>query len=196
MKNVVIISEDEILSKSFKFNNSSIADISWYKFSDEPTIKKKIDILILDELQGSSLEWLSNYTIKLINTSEERGIFRKPFFYLDLLNSIRCKLEEENNVFLLNKSVFYSRKSSLIKTYNTQVSLHNRENEVIFYMLDSKDYFCSKDFFLKNIWKYHRDYESFKIIENFITRLRKKLKGILEIESIQNGYKLNIKSCE
>ena len=118
-----------------------------------------------------------------------------PFYFNELL-----KITE--NIILQRDIIDYSNlkfgkiildmTGKLIKGLNNSVKLTDKEARIMWHLIDAKGDTISQDYLLNKIWGYNKDIET-KTLTTHIYTIRKKIapfKGILSIESSENGYQI------
>ena len=124
----------------------------------------------------------------------------KPFDIKELLARLRAVTRRkegnaDNTLKFGNTSL--NRKSFVLKTEDKEVSLNNKEFQIMEMMMGNSKVIISPERLFENIWGLDSDTE-INAVWVYISNLRKKLKEInsnIEIKSIRNtGYKLEVKN--
>ena len=124
----------------------------------------------------------------------------KPFSIEELILKIEIFLKRshkfskiENTIYQVGKYLF-EPKSYILKTNNEQISLTERESELLKYFLDNKNTVLKREQILKQIWG-DDDYFMGRSLDVFISRLRKILldEKNISIENLHGiGFRFSI----
>lgn len=120
---------------------------------------------------------------------------KKPFSFDELLERIKIHFrnQTEDDVVQLNSiSIIQSKHQVLIN--ETEVSLTQREYELLLYLIKNKGKVCTRTQIIEDVWNIHFDYDT-GVIDVFMNSIRKKLNLSKEDESIKTirgvGYIAN-----
>ncbi len=120
---------------------------------------------------------------------------KKPFSFDELLERIKIHFRNQNedDVVQLNSiKIIQSKYQVLIN--ETEVSLTQREYELLLYLIKNKGKVCTRTQIIEDVWNIHFEYDT-GVIDVFMNSIRKKLNLSKEDESIKTirgvGYIAN-----
>jgi two-component system, OmpR family, response regulator ArlR len=120
---------------------------------------------------------------------------KKPFSFDELLERIKIHFRNQNedDVVQLNSiTIIQSKHQVLIN--ETEVSLTQREYELLLYLIKNKGKVCTRTQIIEDVWNIHFEYDT-GVIDVFMNSIRKKLNLSKEDESIKTirgvGYIAN-----
>ncbi len=121
---------------------------------------------------------------------------KKPFSMEELIVRIHALLDrklhkqQQNNIKIGNYTFNYTKQILLFK--EQQISLTNRESELLFILNQHKNSISERAYILNKIWG-HDDFFNARSMDVFITKLRKKLQQDKNVQILNvrgYGYKL------
>ena len=120
---------------------------------------------------------------------------KKPFSFDELVERIKIHFRNQNedDVVQLNSiKIIQSKYQVLIN--ETEVSLTQREYELLLYLIKNKGKVCTRTQIIEDVWNIHFEYDT-GVIDVFMNSIRKKLNLSKEDESIKTirgvGYIAN-----
>lgn len=111
----------------------------------------------------------------------------KPFAIEELLARIEVVMRRQDNFnsYLVKfKDILIDRNSRTVKKNNEEISLTNKEYELLMLLIDNKDKVVTRDEILQKIWGYNFDPET-NVTDVYIRYLRTKLNPSNKEEYIQ-----------
>ena len=100
---------------------------------------------------------------------------KKPFSFAELLARIEVHFREEEEPSILRLGDIVINKSTYQVTQNSkEVSLTQREFELLVYLIRNKDKVCTRQCIIEKIWNIDFEYDT-GVIDVFINALRRKL---------------------
>ena len=217
MKNkVFIFSDDYIFNLIFEELFSALPDydlIVRESFSKVTNIDqfKKNDVAIFYSVKQEHIVKIkkvlfdNSYSIPAIIIGSVENILtieKNAFIFLKIPFHLNELLKILENITLQRDIIDYSdlkfRKINLdmtgkvINGLNKSIKLTDKEARIIWHLIEAKGNTISQDYLLNKIWGYNKDIET-KTLTTHIYTIRKKIapfKGILSIESSENGYQI------
>ena len=217
MKNrVFIFSDDNIFNLIFEELFSALPDydlIVRESFSKVTNIDqfKKNDVAIFYSVKQEHIVKIkkvlfdNSYSIPAIIIGSVENILtieKNAFIFLKIPFHLNELLKILENITLQRDIIDYSdlkfRKINLdmtgkvINGLNKSIKLTDKEARIIWHLIEAKGNTISQDYLLNKIWGYNKDIET-KTLTTHIYTIRKKIapfKGILSIESSENGYQI------
>ena len=217
MKNkVFIFSDDNIFNLIFEELFSALPDydlIVRESFSKVTNIDqfKKNDVAIFYSVKQEHIVKIkkvlfdNSYSIPAIIIGSVENILtieKNAFIFLKIPFHLNELLKILENINLQRDIIDYSdlkfRKINLdmtgkvINGLNKSIKLTDKEARIIWHLIEAKGNTISQDYLLNKIWGYNKDIET-KTLTTHIYTIRKKIapfKGILSIESSENGYQI------
>ncbi|MBW4360446.1 response regulator transcription factor [Flavobacterium taihuense] len=100
---------------------------------------------------------------------------KKPFSFDELVERIKIHFrnENQNDVLTLGKIKIVPSKHQ-VTTNNQEVSLTQREYELLNYLIKNKGKVCSRNQIITDVWDIHFEYDT-GVIDVFMNAIRKKL---------------------
>ena len=120
---------------------------------------------------------------------------KKPFSFDELLERIKIHFRNQNedDVVQLN-SIKITQSKHQVMINETEVSLTQREYELLLYLMKNKGKVCTRTQIIEDVWNIHFEYDT-GVIDVFMNSIRKKLNLNKEDESIKTirgvGYIAN-----
>ena len=217
MKNkVFIFSDDNIFNLIFEELFSALPDydlIVRESFSKVTNIDqfKKNDVAIFYSVKQEHIVKIkkvlfdNSYSIPAIIIGSVENILtieKNAFIFLKIPFHLNELLKILENITLQRDTIDYSdlkfKKINLdmtgkvINGLNKSIKLTDKEARIIWHLIEAKGNTISQDYLLNKIWGYNKDIET-KTLTTHIYTIRKKIapfKGILSIESSENGYQI------
>lgn len=181
-KNIqIIISDNSILHDTFPEAEliSQESNLEHYK---------KIDLLIVDKIISEpAIDKIIKITDKIINLSAEVSIegaivFLKPFRLHNLVEIINQQQRKDIIFCLINNEILYSQKGSYINYSNKQISLTDKENDLLASLILAPNHSLTKENLLTKVWLYAKTTET-TTVDIHLSRLRSILPdGFLNIK--------------
>ena len=136
-------------------------------------------------------------SVENILTIEKNAfIFLKIPFHLNELLKILENITLQRDIIdysdLKFKKINLDMTGKVINGLNKSIKLTDKEARIIWHLIEAKGNTISQDYLLNKIWGYNKDIET-KTLTTHIYTIRKKIapfKGILSIESSENGYQI------
>ena len=217
MKNkVFIFSDDNIFNLIFEELFSALPDydlIVRESFSKVTNIDqfKKNDVAIFYSVKQENIEKIkkllfdNSYSIpaiiigsveNILTIEKNAFIFLKIPFHLNELLKILENITLQRDIIdysdLKFKKINLDMTGKVINGLNKSIKLTDKEARIIWHLIEAKGNTISQDYLLNKIWGYNKDIET-KTLTTHIYTIRKKIapfKGILSIESSENGYQI------
>ena len=217
MKNkVFIFSDDNIFNLIFEELFSAIPDYDLIVKESFPKVTnidqfKKNDVAIFYSVKQEHIVKIkkvlfdNSYSIPAIIIGSVENILtieKNAFIFLKIPFHLNELLKILENITLQRDIIDYSdlkfRKINLdmtgkvINGLNKSIKLTDKEARIIWHLIEAKGNTISQDYLLNKIWGYNKDIET-KTLTTHIYTIRKKIapfKGILSIESSENGYQI------
>tara|TARA_Y100001936_G_scaffold147757_1_gene144152 strand:+ start:1050 stop:1706 length:657 start_codon:yes stop_codon:yes gene_type:complete len=213
---VFIFSDDNIFNLIFEELFSALPDydlIVRESFSKVTNIDqfKKNDVAIFYSVKQEHIVKIkkvlfdNSYSIPAIIIGSVENILtieKNAFIFLKIPFHLNELLKILENITLQRDIIDYSdlkfRKINLdmtgkvINGLNKSIKLTDKEARIIWHLIEAKGNTISQDYLLNKIWGYNKDIET-KTLTTHIYTIRKKIapfKGILSIESSENGYQI------
>ena len=217
MKNkVFIFSDDNIFNLIFEELFSALPDydlIVRESFSKVTNIDqfKKNDVAIFYSVKQEHIVKIkkvlfdNSYSIpaiiigsveNILTIEKNAFIFLKIPFHLNELLKILENITLQRDIIdysdLKFKKINLDMTGKVINGLNKSIKLTDKEARIIWHLIEAKGNTISQDYLLNKIWGYNKDIET-KTLTTHIYTIRKKIapfKGILSIESSENGYQI------
>lgn len=120
---------------------------------------------------------------------------KKPFSFEELVERIKIHFRTEKTVqTLVLGSIQIDLAKHIVLNKDTEVSLTQREFELLTYLIQNKGKVCTRNQILKDVWGIHFEYDT-GVIDVFMNAIRKKLNLKIEEDYIKTirgiGYIAN-----
>lgn len=120
---------------------------------------------------------------------------KKPFSFDELVERIKVQLRDHKEFEVLTLGpIEVNLQNHQVKVSDDEVSLTNKEFELLCYLIKNKGVVCSRSQIIKDVWNIHFDYDT-GVIDVFMNAIRKKLNLKVEEDFIKTirgvGYIAN-----
>lgn len=120
---------------------------------------------------------------------------KKPFSFDELVERIKIHFRNQNELEILTLGTIEIHLAKYLVTVSgNEVSLTQREFELLCYLVRNKGKVCSRNQIIEDVWNIHFDYDT-GVIDVFINGIRKKLNLKIEEDYIKTirgvGYIAN-----
>lgn len=100
---------------------------------------------------------------------------KKPFSFEELLERIKIHFRTHNDVAkLVLGTIVMNRNTYEVFVDDDEISLTQREFELLSYLIENKGMVCSRTQIIQNVWKIHFEYDT-GVIDVFMNAIRKKI---------------------
>ena len=195
IKNIAIISGDNILSNNLIENIKFPINLLNYKLEENINDLDKIDLLIIDSIIDNKkiLKYKINNVINFTNNkfSDTEILLCKPF-KLNSLIKIIYDIKENKYLFsFINKQWIYNQQIAKLTSNHRDISFSDKENMIFATLLNSNNFLINKDLLQSRIWNYNKDTES-NTVDTHLYKLKNKLpQGLFIIDSIECSLAIN-----
>lgn len=204
-KQIVVLSQSLLLVESIKDNFPfqiqkipTDLSINYLISSDSIKYHNKIDLLITDFKPKNFEDWYKVNIIANLDSnnkiSADEICFLKPLKLNNLFKVIK-KTIDNNSVFcVINDDFVYNESTQSISSNKKLITLTEKENKILKFILLSKNFTTEKDLLLKQVWQYNENTES-STVDTHLYKLKAKLpENMLKIKN--NIYQLSIVSID
>ncbi len=211
MKSILIVEDEENISDFIKleleYEGYNVCIKSDGREGLQEAIRDNYDLIILDIMLPSMngfeicrrLKKEKNTPVIMLSAKDSvmdkvNGLqigaddyIAKPFAIEELLARIEVVMRRQdnfNNYIVKFKDIIIDRNSRTVKKNNEEISLTNKEYELLMILIDNKDKVVTRDEILQEIWGYDFEPET-NVTDVYIRYLRTKLNPSNKEEYIQ-----------